>query len=179
MSLAPTPFDSDAPMGSRRPIVRRNPDDVDELEMIEATWGSNPRFSDGTDYRFVRSEGKTFPSHRCLVPMTEFHMKVGNKRYRAQLDSGQHFYVAGIWEPPMGTDQDMPYYRIVTVAANEEVSPYQERHGAIILPRQVMHWLDRLVADEELLVTPPRHMFLVEEIGRSAIKGPAQRKLAL
>jgi hypothetical protein len=45
MDSNPTPFDSDAPLGSRRAIIRRNPDNVQEVEMVEATWGSNPRFS--------------------------------------------------------------------------------------------------------------------------------------
>lgn len=64
------PFDSDAPLGSRRAIIRQNPDGVQEIEMIEATWGPNPRLSDGDSYRFVRSEGQTFPSaiiHRRQV----------------------------------------------------------------------------------------------------------------
>lgn len=164
MGVAATPFDSDAPMGATRPIIRRNPEDVEELEMIEARWGSNPRFSDGVSYRFVRSEGQTLPSHRCLMPASEFHMKVGKKRYRVMLDSGQHFYLAGVWEPPLGTDSDLPFFRIVTVAANVEVAPFQDRHGAILFPRQVMHWLDRTVSNEELLITPPRNTFIVEQI---------------
>jgi len=173
MSAAPTPFDSDGPIGMTRPIVRRNPDDVDELEMIEAIWGANTRFSDGVNYRFVQAEGKTFPSHRCLVPMSEFHMKVGDRRYRVMLESGQHFYVAAIWEPPMGTDSELPFFRNVTVAANLEVARYQERHGAIIYPRQVLQWLDGTVPVDQLLVTPPMHIFLVEEIN------PRPRQAAL
>lgn len=158
-----TPFDSDAPLGARRAIIRRNPDDRQEIEMVEAVWGSNPRFSDGIAYRFVRSEGKTFPSHRCLIPASEFHMTVGNRRYRVTLDGGNFFYLAGIWEPPMG---DWPRaYRIVTVAANREVAPYQDRHGAIIHRRQVMHWLDASVPEIDLLGTPPARTFIVEEIG--------------
>lgn len=178
MSLTPTPFDSEAPIGSTRPIIRRNPDDVDELEMIEATWGSNPRFSDGLNYRFIQSEGKTFPSHRCLMPASEFHMKVGNKRYRVMLDSGQHFYLAGVWEPPIGTDSDLPFFRIVTVAANAEVAHYQDRHGAIIYPRQVMRWLDKSVPLEDLLATPPARTFIVEEIGKPVTR-PLQKKLSI
>jgi hypothetical protein len=65
MSTSPTPFDSDGSVGSRRAIIRRNPDDPTETEMIEATWGSNLRFTDGVDYRFVRSEGRAFPTNRC------------------------------------------------------------------------------------------------------------------
>ncbi|WP_246848344.1 SOS response-associated peptidase family protein [Sphingomonas beigongshangi] len=170
---SPTPFDPSAPIGTRRAIIRRNPDDASEIEMVEAVWGSNPRFSDGETYRFVRSEGRTFPSHRCLVPASEFHMAVGQKRYRVMLDGGNHFYLAAVWEPAMG---DWPLcYRVVTVAANREVARYQERHGAIIHRRQVMQWLDHAVPEGELLETPPARTFLIEELG----PGPSQRTLAL
>jgi len=169
----PTPFDSDAPLGSQRAIIRRNPGDMQEIEMVEARWGSNPRFSDGETYRFVRSEGKTFPSHRCLVPASEFHMMVGDRRYRVTLDGGNFFYLAAVWEPPMG---DWPLcYRVVTVAANPEVSRYQDRHGAIIHRRQRMQWLDREVPEIDLLETPPARTFVVEEITR----GPRQAALEL
>ena len=163
MSDAPTPFDPDAALGARRAIVRRNPADASEIEMVEATWGSDPQFSDGTSFRFVRSEGRTFPTHRCLIPASEFHMKVGDKRYRVTLEVGNFFYLAGIWEPAMG---GWPLsYRVVTVAANPEVSRFQERHGAIVHRRQVMQWLDASVPEAELLVTPPARTFVVQEIG--------------
>lgn len=166
MVSSPTPFNLDAPLGSRRAIIRRNPDQPEEMEMIEGTWGSDPRFGDGTSYRFVRSEGRTFPSHRCLDPASEFHMSVGERRYRVTLDSGNFFYLAGVWEPPMG---EWPLsYRIVTVAANPEVARYQDRHGAIIHRRQVMQWLNATVREVDLLQTPPARTFLVEEIGRRA-----------
>lgn len=169
----PTPFDSDAPTGSKRAIVRYNPDDSAELEMVEATWGSNPRFSDGASYRFVRAEGKTFPSHRCLMPATEFHMTVKDRRYRVRLDDGNFFYLAGVWEPPMA---GYPLaFRIITVAANAEVSRYQERHGAIILRRQVMQWLNKTVPETDLLETPPARIFLIDEI----TSGPRQPALGL
>jgi putative SOS response-associated peptidase YedK len=162
MDSTPTPFDSDAPLGARRAIIRRNPDDAREIEMVEATWGSNPRFSDGISYRFVRSEGKTFPSHRCLIPVSEFHIRDGDRQFRVTLDGGNFFYLAGVWEPAMG---EWPLrYQIITVDANPEVSRYQERHGAIIHRRQVMHWLDGSAPQNELLVTPPAHSFVVTEI---------------
>jgi putative SOS response-associated peptidase YedK len=173
MDSSPTPFDSDAPLGSRRAIIRRNPDDAQEIEMLEAVWGSNPRFSDGVHYRFVRSEGRSFPGHRCLVPASEFQLSVGKQRFRVTLDGGNFFYLAAIWEPPMG---DWPLsYRIVTVAANAEVAPHQDRHGAIVHRRQVMQWLDRSVPESDLLVTPPARTFLVEEIGAR----PLQTSLAI
>jgi len=144
--------------------------------MVEATWGSDPRFSGGVAYRFVRSEGQTFPAHRCLIPASEFHMTVGEKRYRVTLDGGNHFYLAGIWEPAMA---DWPLcYRVITVPANPEVSRYQERHGAIIQRRQVMQWLDAQVSEIDLLVTPAAGAFVVEEIAANA-RHPIQRTLAL
>lgn len=168
MDSSPTPFDSDAPLGARRAIIRRNPDDAQEIEMLEAVWGSNPRFSDGVHYRFMRSEGKSFPGHRCLVPASEFQLSVGKRRFRVTLDGGNFFYLAAIWEPPMG---DWPLsYRIITVAANAEVAPHQDRHGAIIHRRQVMQWLDRSVPESDLLVTPPARTFLVEEIGARSVQ---------
>lgn len=173
---SPTPFDSEAPLGSRRAIIRRNPDDASEIEMIEATWGSDPRFAGGVAYRFVRSEGQTFPSHRCLIPASEFHMTVGERRCRVTLDGGNHFYLAAVWEPAMA---DWPLsYRVITVAANPEVALYQERHGAIIQRRQVMQWLDAQVSVSELLETPPARTFIVEEIGSDA-RRPVQQALAL
>lgn len=169
---SPTPFDSDAPLGSRRAIIRRNPEDASEIEMVEATWGSNPRFSDGVSYRFVRSEGQAFSFNRCLIAASEFQLSVGDRRYRVELDGGNHFYLAAIWEPAIG---EWPLgYRVVTVPANLEVAQYQERHGAIIHRRQVMQWLDKTVPEIDLLKTPPTRTFVVEEI----VEGPRQSALA-
>lgn len=131
--------------------------------MIQASWGTDPRFSDGVSFRFVRAETGGFEARRCLIPASEFHMRGGKKRYRATLDSGNFFYLAGIWEPPHA---DWPLsYRIITVPANADIQPYQDRHGAIIYRRQVMEWLDGSVADDTLLVTPPPNILVVNEIG--------------
>lgn len=141
--------------------------------MVEAVWGSNPQFGGGASFRFVRSEGQVFPSQRCLIAASEFHMAVGPKRYRVTLESGNFFYLAAIWEPAMG---DWPLsYRVLTVVANAEVALYQQRHGAIIHRRQVMDWLDFKVRELELLVTPPAHSFLVQEMDAA----PMQSSLIL
>lgn len=174
MSATAIPFDSDAAEGTLRPIIRYKPDGSGKKEVVNAHWGSNPRFSAGIEYRFVRSEGQTFPSQRCLIPASEFRMKVGKKDYRVMLDDGNFFYLAGVWEPPMA---GWPLaFRIITVAANAEVSRYQDRHGAVVLRRQVTDWLDDLVPENELLVTPPARMFVVEELGR---RKPMQTSLTL
>jgi len=174
MSATATPFDSDTAEGALRPIIRKKPDGSGKQELVNAHWGSNPRFSDGIEYRFVRSEGKAFPSHRCLVPVSDFRMKVGSKDYRVTRDDGNHFYLAGVWEPALA---GWPLaFKIITVAANPDVERYQDRHGAMIERRQVMDWLGSKIPVDELLVTPPAHVFRVEEVGA---RRPAQQALAL
>jgi len=174
MRVPAAPFDSEAPADSLRSIIRYKPDEPSRKELINARWGSDPRFTGGVDLRFVRSEGKRFSSHRCLVPASEFELRSSDKRVRVSLDDGNFFYLAGVWEPPMG---DWPLaFRIITVAANPEVARHQERHGAIILRRQVMDWLDGTVAQDDLLVTPPARFFCVEQMDEAR---SAQRALAL
>lgn len=161
MDSKATPFDSDA-LGSLRAIIRPNPDDCHEVEMVEAAWGSDPRFADGVSYEFIRSEGKTFPSNRCLVPASEFHIRNGEKKFRAFREDGNFFYLAAIWEPPIG---DWPVsYRILTVEANPDVILYQGRHGAMIKRRQAQQWLDFNVPEADLLVTPPSGIFTIQEV---------------
>ncbi|CAN5146355.1 SOS response-associated peptidase [soil metagenome] len=144
-----TPFDSDAPLGSRRAIIRYNPDNAAELEMVELTWGLKPKEADGRPFRFVRSEGRTFPSHRCLIPASEFHVTTGERRYRFSLEDGNWFYLAGVWRP--ATDAWPESYAILTVEANPEVARYQERQGAVLLRRQRLDWLDQTVPESDLL----------------------------
>lgn len=172
MDSKATPFDMDA-LASRRAIIRRNPEDRQEVEMIEGAWGSNPRFSDGVSYEFIRAEGKRFPANRCLVAASEFHIRNGEKKFRAFREDGNFFYLAAIWEPAMG---DWPVsYRIITVDANPEIIRYQARHGAIIERRDAQKWLDSSVPQEELLLTPPAGVFIVKEVPTL----PVQASLAL
>lgn len=166
MTVAPTPFDSEAPGGGVTAPVRRNPDNMGEVEMVEAVWGSDPRFSDGINYRFVRTEGRAFPKRRCLIPASEFRMGTGDHRYRVTLDSGNFFYLAAVWDPPLA---DWPLsYRILTIPAGADVIPYQSRHGVIIERRNVMHWLDGTLPNEVLFEEPPRHTLFVEPLRAQA-----------
>jgi putative SOS response-associated peptidase YedK len=138
-----------------------------KVEMINAVWGSDPRFSDGVNFRFVRSEGGAFPTRRCLIPASEFRMGTGDHRYRVTLDSGNFFYLAAVWDPPLA---DWPLsYRILTIPAGADVIPYQSRHGVIIERRNVMHWLDATLPNDVLFAEPPRHSLFVEPLRAQAV----------
>ncbi|WP_231732705.1 MULTISPECIES: SOS response-associated peptidase family protein [unclassified Sphingopyxis] len=147
-------------------LVRRNPDNMTEIEMVKAVWGSDPRFSDGINYRFVRAEGRAFPARRCLIPASEFRMGTGDHRYRVTLDSGNFFYLAAVWDPPLA---DWPLsYRILTIPAGADVIPYQSRHGVIIQRRDANHWLDGSLPNELLFEEPPRRTLFVEPLRKQA-----------
>ena len=165
-----SPFDSDAPLGSRRAIIRRDGDDV---EMVELGWGLRPATPEGRPFRFIRSEGREFPTHRCLIPASEFHVTQSGRRYRFTLEDRNWFYLAGVWRPASAGWPES--YAIITVAANPEVARYQDRQGAVLLRRQRMDWLDGSIPEAELLQPLPARSFGVEEIVGNGI---AQKILA-
>ena len=171
-AMRATAFDSDAPAGDRRCIIRRDAADG-KPELVELAWGFEPSEPGGRPFRFVRSEGRQFPVNRCLVPASEFHVARAGRRYRFRLEDGNWFYLAGIWRPATPTWPEA--YAVLTVPANPEVARYQDRQGAIIRRNRHMQWLDLTVPEEDQLVTPPARSFTVEEIEKPA---PAQASLA-
>lgn len=170
-AMIATAFDSDAPLDARRAIIRR---DGDEIEMVELPWGLRPKEPGGRPFRFVRSEERTFPTHRCLIPASEFHVSRGGRRYRFSLEDHNWFYLAGIWRPATGEWPEA--YAILTIEANAEVARHQERQGAVLRRSQRMAWLDLSMPEEELLRPLPPRSFNVEQIIGS---GSAQPMLAL
>ena len=129
-AMTATPSDLDAPLGQRRAIKRR---DGDGIEMVEAAWGLRPGPSSDWPFTLVRAEGWTFPTHRCLVPASEFRLRSHGREYGFSLADGDWFYFAGVWRPAKA---DWPEsYAILTVAANDDVAPYQDRQMELLSKR--------------------------------------------
>lgn len=144
--------------GEPAPIIRRT---GDEIEMVEIVWGLKP--ADPGENRPViniRSEGRRFPSHRCLVPASEFFFRdrsEAGSRWRFTMADGDHFYFAGIWRP---ASHDWPEaYAVLTTAANPDVASVNDRQMAVIPRSERMAWLDHSVPEEELLQPPPAGTF--------------------
>ena len=157
-------LDQDAPHGSSRAIIRRDAADG-KPELVELRWGLRPSERGGRPFRFIRSEGKVFPSHRCLIPASEFHVTRDDRRFRFFLGEGNWFYLAGIWRP---AQHDWPAsFAILTVEACPEVAHYQERQGAIILRNRHLQWLDLSSPEDEQLVPLQPRLLDVEEISPS------------
>jgi putative SOS response-associated peptidase YedK len=94
--MTATPFDLDAPLGQRRAIIRR---DAEGVEMVEAAWGLRPGPNTDRPFTVIRAEGRTIPTHRCLVPASEFRLQSRGRTYSFSLADGDWFYFAGIWRP--------------------------------------------------------------------------------
>ncbi|EJB06025.1 hypothetical protein Rleg9DRAFT_4927 [Rhizobium leguminosarum bv. trifolii WSM597] len=146
-------FQSDAPLDERRVIIRRHDGDV---EMVELPWGLRLRDGGPGAVNVVRSEGRMFPSHRCLVPASEFR----HKSFSFSLAIGDWFYFAGIWQPAIeGWPQA---YAILTIEANADIAPFHDRQMAVLTRDQRMAWLDDLVPEEEILRPLPAGTFRVK-----------------
>ena len=155
-----TPFDLNTPLGQRRAIIRRNGKDV---EMVEAAWGLRPGPGSDRPVTLVRGEGRAFPTHRCLVPVSEFRLPSRGRAYSFSLADHDWFYLAGIWRPATA---DWPEsYAILTVAANADVAAYHHRQMAVLTRAQRLNWLDAVVPEDELLRPMPVRSFRVREEG--------------
>jgi putative SOS response-associated peptidase YedK len=145
--------------GEAAPIIRRN---GDELEMVELVWGLKPRKeAEQRPLINIRSEGRRFPRHRCLVPASEFFVRERSgerpTRWRFTLADGDTFYFAGIWQP---SSDDWPEaYAVLTTAANPDVAPCSDRQMAVIPRSARMAWLDHLTPEDELLQPLPAGTF--------------------
>ncbi|TPI12463.1 hypothetical protein FJW06_17035 [Mesorhizobium sp. B4-1-3] len=82
----------------------------------------------------VRAKDRSFPSHRCLVPASEFRHRSQGKNYSFRIANGDWFYFAGTWRPAA---RDWPEaYAILTIRANADIAPYHDRGSGIIRSRE-------------------------------------------
>lgn len=156
-------FDFDTPLDERRVIIRRSEDDV---EMVELPWGLQPRQANRPVMVF-RAEGRSFSSHRCLVPASEFRHRSGGKNYSFSLSDGDWFYFAGIWRP--ATREWPEAYAVLTIPANDDIAPFHDRQMAVLRREQRMAWLDLTCPEEDILRPLPGGSFkVIEDRARNA-----------
>ncbi|SCB50314.1 Putative SOS response-associated peptidase YedK [Rhizobium multihospitium] len=167
--MSATAFDSDASLDELRIIIRRDGDDV---EMVKLPWGLQPREAGGRPFTVVRAEGRSFPSHRCLVPASEFRHRSKGKQYSFSLANGDWFYFAGIWRPATGNWPEA--YAVLTTAANDDISPHHDRQMAVLRRDQRMAWLDSTCPEEELLRPLPAGCFSVSRLRTTGAYSPAE-----
>lgn len=163
-------FDSDVSRGQRRAIIRR---DGRGVEMVELSWGLRPREAGGRSLTLVRAEGRTCPSHRCLVPASEVHHRGRGGPYTYALTNGDWFYLAGIWRPAARGWPEA--FAVLTTEANPDLAPFHDRQLAVLRRDQRMTWLDLTQPETELLRPLPAGTFTVT----TRRKDSAQMTLAI
>ena len=156
------PFTIDAPAGLRRPVVRIDPPDG-APELVELAWGLEPFAGEQKPFRYIRSEGREFPSHRCLIPASEFHVRKGGRSWRVALASGDWFYFAGIWRPASAMWPEA--FAIITIEASADVQPLQDRQGHVIRRGEHMAWLQGALSKGEDLRALPEGTYVREQAG--------------
>ena len=120
----------------------------------------------------VRSEGRTFRTHRCLIPASEFR----HKNFSFSLSNGDRFYFAGIWRP--AADGLPEAYAILTIEAYADIAPFHDRQMAVLTRDQRMAWLDGLVPEEEILRPLPAGAFRVKRHAGASISSRCWRSKA-
>jgi putative SOS response-associated peptidase YedK len=142
-------------------VIRRARDGI---EMVNLVWGLAPGQPGARPYTVIRSEGRRFPSHRCLIPASEFRLSTGKgrdrRKWRFTLANGDFFYFAGIWRPRAAEWPSA--YAALTTAANPDIAPYHDRQMAVVLRADRMAWLDLTRPEEALLKPLPAKSFRVE-----------------
>lgn len=140
-------------------MVRIDPADG-APELVELAWGLEPFSPEQKPFRYIRSEGREFPSHRCLIPASEFHLRSKGRSYWVALASGDWFYFAGIWRPASRSWPEA--FAIVTIEANADVLPLQDRQGHVILRGEQMAWLQGPLPKGDELRPLPEGTFVSE-----------------
>lgn len=157
--MSATVFDSEASLSERRVIIRRNGGDV---EMVELPWGLQPRENGGRPFTVTRAEGRTFPSHRCLIPASEFRHRSRDKHYSFSLTSGDWFYFAGIWRATKDVGEA---FTMLTMEPGPDIAPYHDRQIVILERDAWADWLDPSVPAQSLIRPLAAGTLQVEQVG--------------
>lgn len=76
--------------------------------------------------------------------------------------SDSHFYFAGLWRP---AESGWPScYAMITVPANPDIAPFQDRQVAVIRMKDAKAWLEHVVPEGELLAPQPRGTFCLTQV---------------
>lgn len=157
------------------PIVRDDPDEPGTRAIVPMRWGLVPSWAKEakTGYSTInaRAEGlTTSPAYRgpvrhrrCLVPATGFYewKQEGSRRLPYYIDRKDHqlFAMAGLYDIWHGPETTLASFTIVTIPANEVVSPVHDRMPAVLSRENEDRWMqqDPLSGDElaRILATRP------------------------
>jgi putative SOS response-associated peptidase YedK len=146
------------------PIVRMGGEGA---ELVVRRW-SWPGPGGKPVYNF-RSEGRSFTSGRCLIPVDGFYEFTANADPKAKrkhkwlftVADEPFFCIAGLWraDPTVGEA-----FTLLTVEPGPDVAPYHSRQIAVLSRTDWARWLDPAVPGAELLKPLPAGSLQVEQL---------------
>jgi putative SOS response-associated peptidase YedK len=149
------------------PIVRAVAGEGGGAELVVRRW-SWPGTNRKPVYNF-RSEGRDFPSGRCLILADAFYEftapadpKAKRKhKWRFTLAGSEQFAIAGLWR---STPEVGEAFTMLTAEPGPDVAPYHSRQVVVLPPGQFGRWLDPAAPAAELLRPLPAGSLEVEQI---------------
>ena len=149
------------------PIVRAAAEGAGTAEIVQRRW-SWPAPNGKPVYNF-RSEGRDFPSGRCLVPADGFyeftaHSDPKSKRKHKWLftmKDAPFFCIAGLWRK---AGEHGEAFTMLTVEPGPDVAPYHSRQIVVLPPADWARWLDPATDPRELLKPAPAGSLEVEQV---------------
>ena len=162
----------------RSPIIRMDEEGA-RLEMMRWSWPS-PKGAPVFNYR---SDGRRFPTGRCLVPADGFYEvtasgtpgKKTKDKWLFTPAAGGLFAIAGlVREKAIGEE---PAFTLLTTEPGPDVAPYHDRQPAIVPRPQWSAWLDLTHPAAPLLAPSPAGSLSVVEAPRRDEDEGEQAKL--
>ena len=156
----------DAPEGMPNVEARQGIKITDTAPLVRSVWSGT---TGKPVYNYV-SDGRSFPSHRCLIladGFYEFTAPEDPKQKRKDkwlftLRDHRWFCIAGIWRR---LDDGSEAFTMLTIPAGEDVKPYHPKRQIVPLPRdRWADWLDARVPAHDVLDALPKGSLEVERV---------------
>ena len=147
------------------PIIRRREDGV---ELVQLRWGFPPSRPKGPPIINFRSEGRRFPTGRCLVPASHFFEFTGKKspktKWKFTRPGEEWFCFAGLWRPmPEGGEA----FTLLTTDPGPDIAPIHNRQAVVLEPADWLAWLELTRPEAELLRPLPAGGLAVEQVRKT------------
>ena len=89
---------------------------------------------------------------RCVIPAAGFYeWNKANERVSFTMPQSKILYMAGIWQPTAKDNQ----FTILTTSPNASVLPVHDRMPLVLMPEEVMPWIQDFGVAEKLLTKIP------------------------
>jgi putative SOS response-associated peptidase YedK len=150
------------------PIVRAGDDGAGTADLVQRRW-SWPGQGRKPVYNF-RSDGREFPSGRCLIPADGFYeftdpkdkKKKRKDKWLFTKTGEPWFCIAGIWRADAQVGEA---FTMLTMPPGDDIAPYHDRQIAILDRGDWAAWLDHSVSAKAILKPLPAGSLAVEQVG--------------